>query len=121
MKGVMDWLPSGVVAWLPKLPSVPSLSSIIPSYIPGINFEAEVHRGPSSVPTPTDILHRVNNLVREAQDALHKKQQQLIELIKCTCPRPARCDGLFQVGTSGSTNGMSSARSRLGRRHHEFG
>ncbi|XP_034248263.1 pneumococcal serine-rich repeat protein-like [Thrips palmi] len=107
-----DWLPEGVQKYLPK---VPTLSSILPSYIPGVNLQAEVHRKPIRlpvIPSAADVKVYVNTLLQRAFDNLHRKQLQLAELIKCSCPRPARCDAILEEFLDGiKTNKKPSSPS----------
>ncbi|KAJ1527544.1 hypothetical protein ONE63_007513 [Megalurothrips usitatus] len=99
--GVISWLPQRVQAWLPHLPSLSSLIPHLPSYIPGVNLEAEVHRAPTAIPSASDLLQRANHAVEDALVRLRQREQQFLELMKCACPRPAQCEALFQEFASG--------------------
>lgn len=111
-KGLASWLPQRVQSWLPSLPSLSSFIPHLPAYLPGFEFEAEVHRKPIRVPhipSPAELVKDVNTVMDRALQRLHRKQEQLIELIKCTCPRPARCEGLFNEFLGRPSGGAAPA------------
>ncbi|XP_052125572.1 uncharacterized protein LOC127749824 [Frankliniella occidentalis] len=111
-------LASKVTSWLPNFSAYfPHL----PAYLPGLDFELEAHPHPvpikvPHIPGPSELLRDVNLLVESALEKLHRKHQEIVELMKCTTPIPSECDSLFQEflrppGSPASGSGSAASAS----------